>query len=108
MIKSIYPLLGGLLLTVSAMAQSAPDALMISNQQPSGTARTQALGGVSVGLGGDFSSAFSNPAGIGIFKTGEFLISGGLGMSSNTTSYLPKADPLDIKGSRTNFQVPNI
>ncbi|MBV8253425.1 MAG: outer membrane protein transport protein [Chitinophaga sp.] len=108
MIKSIYPLLGGLLLTVSAMAQSAPDALMISNQQPSGTARTQALGGVSVGLGGDFSSAFSNPAGIGIFKTGEFLISGGVGISSNTTSYLPKADPLDIKGSRTNFQVPNI
>ncbi|SHL65593.1 hypothetical protein SAMN05444266_104295 [Chitinophaga jiangningensis] len=108
MIKSIYPLLGGLFLSVSAMAQSAEQALLFTNQQPSGTARTQALGGVSVGLGGDFSSAFTNPAGIGIFKTGEFLISGGVATSKNSSSYLPMVDPLDVKGSKSNFQIPNI
>ncbi|NIG53936.1 OmpP1/FadL family transporter [Chitinophaga sp. Cy-1792] len=107
MIKSIYPLLGGLFLSVSAMAQTPSGALLLSNLDPVGTARTQALGGVSIGLGGDYSSAYSNPAGIGFFKTGEFLISAGVGITGNKTSYLPYADPQDTKGSRTNFQLPN-
>ncbi|WP_291912133.1 hypothetical protein [Chitinophaga sp. CB10] len=90
------------------MAQSAEQALLFTNQQPSGTARTQALGGVSVGLGGDFSSAFTNPAGIGIFKTGEFLISGSVATTKTSSSYLPMVDPRDVKGDKSNFQVPNI
>ncbi|WP_143309995.1 OmpP1/FadL family transporter [Chitinophaga vietnamensis] len=107
MIKRIYPLLGGLLFSVSAMAQSSSDALLLSNQQPSGTARTQALGGASVGLGGDYSSAYTNPAGIAMFKTGEFLISAGVGISNNKSSYLGNSS-LDNSGSRTNFQLPNV
>ncbi|MFB6454802.1 OmpP1/FadL family transporter [Chitinophaga sp. Hz27] len=90
------------------MAQTPSGALLFSNQDPVGTARTQALGGVSIGLGGDYSSAYSNPAGIGFFKTGEFLISGGVGITGNTSTYFPMAAPEDKKGSRTNFQVPNI
>jgi hypothetical protein len=107
MIKRIYPLLGGLFLSASAMAQSSNDALLYSTNQPFGTARTQALGGAGVGLGGDYSSAHINPAGIGIFKTGEFLVSAGLGINSNTSTYLGNGS-LDNKGNRTNFQMPSI
>lgn len=107
MIKRLYPLLGGLFISVTAVAQSSNDALLYSPMQPHGTARTQALGGAGIGLGGDYSSAHSNPAGIAMFKTGEFLISGGVGIANNTSTYL-KNGQLDNVGSRTNFQVPNI
>jgi folate-dependent tRNA-U54 methylase TrmFO/GidA len=42
MIKRLYPLLGGLFISVTAMAQSSNDALLYSPMQPHGTARTQA------------------------------------------------------------------
>lgn len=107
MIKRLYPLLGGLFISVTAMAQSSNDALLYSPMQPHGTARTQALGGTGVGLGGDYSSAHINPAGIAIFKTGEFHISGGVGISQFTANYLGN-NQLDNKGSRSNFQMPSI
>ncbi len=107
MIKRLYPLLGGIFLSVTAMAQSSNDALLYSPNQPFGTARAQALGGAGVGLGGDYSSAHTNPAGIGMFKTGEFLISAGLGITNNNSTYLGNGS-LDNKGNKTNFQIPSI
>lgn len=107
MIKRLYPLLGGLFISVTAMAQSSNDALLYSPMQPHGTARSQALGGAGVGLGGDYSSAHLNPAGIAIFKTGEFHISGGVGINQNTSNYLGNGQ-LDNKGNRSNFQLPSI
>ncbi|PSL46488.1 hypothetical protein CLV51_103467 [Chitinophaga niastensis] len=107
MIKRLYPLLGGLFISVTAMAQSSNDALLYSPNQPIGSARAQALGGAGVGLGGDYSSAHTNPAGIAMFKTGEFLISAGVGISGNTSMY-QNNNTADNKGSRTNFQLPNI
>ncbi|NSL87828.1 OmpP1/FadL family transporter [Chitinophaga solisilvae] len=107
MIKRIYPLLGGIFLSVSAIAQSSNDALLYSPNQPFGTARNQALGGAGVGLGGDYSAAHSNPAGIGMFKTGEFFISAGVGITNNNSNYLGN-NRLDNKGNKTNFQMPSI
>ncbi|MBS0031443.1 OmpP1/FadL family transporter [Chitinophaga sp. 22321] len=107
MIKRLYPLLGGLFISVTAMAQSSNDALLYSPMQPHGTARTQALGGTGVGLGGDYSSAHLNPAGIAIFKTGEFHISGGVAITQNISTYLGNGS-LDNKGNRSNFQLPSL
>lgn len=107
MIKRIYPLLGGLFLSVTAMAQSSNDALLYSPNQPFGTARAQSLGGAGIGLGGDYSSAHTNPAGIGMFKTGEVFISAGLGLTNNNSTYLGNGQ-LDNKGNKTNFQIPSI
>ncbi|RFS26240.1 hypothetical protein DVR12_00165 [Chitinophaga silvatica] len=105
--KRLLPLLGGLFLSVTAVAQSSNDALLYSPMQPLGTARTQALGGVGVGLGGDYSSAHLNPAGIGVFKTGEFMLSAGVGITNTTSNYLGN-NKLDNTGNKTNFQIPNI
>lgn len=96
-----------LLLSAAAHAQSAHDALRMSYLPPFGTARTQALGGAGVGLGGDYTSAHMNPAGIGMFKTGEFLFSMGVGITDNNSTYL-RNNSRDNTGNTTNFHIPNI
>jgi long-subunit fatty acid transport protein len=45
---------------------------------PSGSARHQAIGGAMGSLGGEITSTFVNPAGLGFYKTGEIVISPGL------------------------------
>jgi hypothetical protein len=62
----------------------AETALLFSRTRPGGSARIQALGGSQIALGGDYSSAGSNPAGLGMFNKSEFTFSTGL--TSNTTS----------------------
>jgi long-subunit fatty acid transport protein len=69
----------------SSHAQDFVDnALLFSRIQPGGSARIQALGGAQVSLGGDYSSALSNPAGLGMFNRSEITFS--LGLNDNTTS----------------------
>jgi len=48
------------------------EALLFSRTTPGGTARMQAIGGAQVALGGDISSAYSNPAGLGVFNKSQF------------------------------------
>lgn len=61
------------------MAQIPEDALRMSWNVPSGTARHQAIGGAMGSLGGDLTSLYVNPAGLGFFKTNEFVLSPGFG-----------------------------
>ncbi|HXO78052.1 MAG TPA: hypothetical protein VN824_22510, partial [Puia sp.] len=71
--KKYFPLLG-LFLCLQAKAQLPEDALRASWTTPSGTARQQAIGGAMGSLGGDLSSGFINPAGLGLYKTSEFVL----------------------------------
>ncbi|MBO9591713.1 MAG: aromatic hydrocarbon degradation protein [Niabella sp.] len=71
----------------TAVAQTPEDALRYSWQTGGGTARVQALGGASGSIGGEISTLFSNPGNLGFYKTGDLVISGGLNMLSNKTSY---------------------
>ena len=59
-------------------AQEPADALRYSWYTSSGTARQQAIGGAMGSLGGDISATFVNPAGIGFYKTGDFVLTPGL------------------------------
>ncbi len=65
----------------------AEAALMFSRTQPGGSARIQALGGAQISLGGDYSSAYSNPAGLGMFNRSEFTLSVGQRTSNTTSKY---------------------
>src|SRR5215210_1015428 len=56
-------------------AQTPEDALRLSWTTPSGTARNQAIGGAMGSLGGEITSTFVNPAGLGFYKNAEFVIS---------------------------------
>jgi hypothetical protein len=57
-----------ILFAMQTIAQEPADALRYSYLTPSGSARNQAIGGAAVGLGGDITNTFLNPAGIGILK----------------------------------------
>lgn len=76
------------LLTSSIQAQLPEDALRMSYFRPSGTARVQAIGGAIGSLGGDITSNYVNPAGLGFFKTSEVLFSPGWAFSTSNTNYL--------------------
>lgn len=77
-----------LLSFLSASAQNyAESALQFSRTKPSGSARILGLGGSQTALGGDYSSALSNPAGLGMYNRGEFTFSLGYTDHQTTASY---------------------
>ncbi len=63
-------------------------ARIMSQQDVSGTARIQAIGGVKTALGGDISAISGNPAGLGFYNSSEFAISPGYNFINNNSSYL--------------------
>jgi hypothetical protein len=72
-----------------ACAQSyAETALLFSRTRPGGSARIQALGGSQIALGGDFSSAASNPAGLGMYNRSEFTFTPALNFQTISSDYL--------------------
>lgn len=69
------------------IAQTPEDALRYSWQPASGTARSQAIGNANGAIGGEISTMFSNPANMGFYKTGDFVISAGANIMGNNTTY---------------------
>src|ERR1700759_4129763 len=78
----------GVSLCLQVKAQLPEDALRASWTIPSGTARSQAIGGAIGSLGGDITSAFVNPAGLGVYKTNEFVLTPGWRFLTDKGSYL--------------------
>ncbi len=86
----------GLMATLQPIfAQLPEDALRMSWNIPSGTARQQAIGGAMSSLGGEISSVFVNPAGLGLYKTGELVLSPGLSLLNNKGSFLGSTTKAD-------------
>ncbi len=77
------------------IAQSAIDALQISQTDFRGTARYMGMGGAFTALGGDLSAVTQNPAGIGIYRRNEigatadlsFVTSSSSGFNNNKTNF---------------------
>lgn len=67
-----------LALPIMVQAQMTSDVLLISEQAHFTTARSLGVAGAMGALGGDMSSMFNNPAGLGIYRSSEFQISPGL------------------------------
>lgn len=78
--------------TASLYAQDPTDALRYSWTVSSGTARQQAVGGAMTSLGGDLSATFVNPAGLGFYKTGDFVLSPGLNNWRNKATYYGRTE----------------
>ena len=72
----------------SAFAQIAEDALLISRSLPVGTARFQGLGGAGVALGGDISSAYLNPAGLGFYNRSQAILTPSFTNVNSDTRFL--------------------
>ena len=78
-------LLSAVLVTLmgSVMAQDVYDVARIASNDLSGTARFIGMGGAMGALGGDITTASTNPAGLGIFRSRDVSISGGTLMLAN-------------------------
>lgn len=87
-IKHFAPLALALLTPAAGvLAQDYNDALRLSMQMPQGTARSIGFGSALGSVGGDFTSLSVNPAGIGIYRRGEFSFSPSLHFGDNDFTY---------------------
>lgn len=101
----IYLTAIALLNFVAAHAQDYTEsALLFTRTQPAGSARILGLGGSQTALGGDFSSALSNPAGLGMFNRSEFTLSLGLTDHQSSANYLGTHS----EDNRSVFNIPGI
>jgi hypothetical protein len=83
----IYLLLTFLFISSFAIAQVPEDAIRYSFYPQSGTARNTAIGGVMGSLGGDINATFVNPAGLGFYKTNEFVITPAFTLNNNKAKF---------------------
>ena len=87
MIRFVYALLLVCILPNIGYSQTPEDALRLGWYTQQGSARAMAIGGTIGTLGGEISSLFVNPAGIGLYKNREFVISPNLRFHENELSY---------------------
>lgn len=90
---------------LNAFAQDFIDnALLFSRTRPGGSARIQALGGAQTSLGGDYSSGFSNPAGLGMFNRSEITITPSVNFTKVSSDYLGST----TDDSKLGFSIPGL
>ena len=85
-----FLLIFSLLFCLKTFAQVPEDAIRYSWQPLNGSARFMATGGVMGSLGGEITAAYVNPAGLGLFKTGEFVFSPYYKQTKNKTNFISK------------------
>ncbi|HET6557616.1 MAG TPA: outer membrane protein transport protein [Prolixibacteraceae bacterium] len=93
-----------LLMAFGAYSQDLTDALRYSNYHMSGTARSAAMGNAFGALGGDFSSLSINPAGAGVYRSGEFTLTPSFGQTTIKGIYLGNT----IEESEYNLSFDNL
>lgn len=80
----------GLLLGVGVVSAQdySGDVFRFSNQPITGTARFQGLGGNHAALGGDASTVFGNPAGLGFYNRSEISLSPGVNLLKVESNFI--------------------
>src|SRR5258708_11980230 len=104
-VKVVLAITGFVLLSANkVLSQSyAEEALLISRIRPGGSARVQGMGGVQNALGGDISSAYYNPAGLGMFNHSDFSFTPAYAIANSSSSYLGNSST----ENKTNLVLPN-
>ena len=86
--KRLLTGLAGILFFFSySFGQDEVDALRYSQNHIIGTARSAAMAGAFGALGADFSALSTNPAGIGMYRSSEFIITPQLYFSNTGATY---------------------
>jgi len=73
---------------VGAGAQTVYDATNIAQKELNGTARFVGMGGAMGALGGDISTIGTNPAGIGIYRSNDAMLTFGYSMTGTESNYV--------------------
>lgn len=101
--KTILTIASFLLITF-VNAQNEIDALRYSRLLHGGTARYFAMGGAFSTLGADFSVLSTNPAGIGVYRSSELVISPAFNFAKSEATYLNSTgDDIKYNLNITNF-----
>lgn len=87
MTKRIFLATGILLGPLALSAQNEIDAYRLSQQASTSTALSLGMGGVGGSMGGDFNSLSINPAGIGVYRSGEISITPSIRINQVTTNF---------------------
>lgn len=100
---------------VCSYAQTAYDALLFSENNYEGTARTVAMGNAFTALGGDLGSVTINPAGSAVAGYSQVTLTPALTISTSTTKgvspYTDGSLPYfekEMRSSITRFSMPNL
>lgn len=103
------------LAAVALQAQTAYDALMFSENNYEGTARSVAMGNAFTALGGDLGAVTINPAGSAVAGYSQITITPSLTFSSNTAKGVsPYADgslpyfQREMRSRMATFDLPNV
>ena len=99
----------------AAQAQTIYDALLFSERNYEGTARSVAMGNAFTALGGDLGSIVLNPAGSAVAGYSQFSITPSLSFTANTTHGVLPPDNNGIlpyfektyRNRTTGFSIPN-
>jgi hypothetical protein len=78
------------LLTLSSLhlvAQNPSEVINYSYYPQNGTARNLAIGGAMGSLGGDITATYVNPAGLGFYRTQEFVLTPGLYVNTTKSNF---------------------
>ncbi|HVT86359.1 MAG TPA: hypothetical protein VHD35_14240 [Chitinophagaceae bacterium] len=97
--KKIFFIITIVASSLQIVAQEPADALRYSWYISGGTAREKAIGGAMGSLGGDLSATFVNPAGLGFYKTGDFVLTPAFNLLNNKASYFSHSE----KDNKNNF-----
>lgn len=93
-----------LLIVVGANAQTMYDAAQMGNKDLNGTARFVGMGGAMGALGGDISTIGTNPAGIGIYRSNDFMTSFGFSSYGTKSTFGSSTFNSDkVRGSFDNI-----
>src|SRR5215210_1816298 len=85
----------------AAICQLPEDVLKYSYFPQHGSARTLAIGGAMGSLGGDINALFVNPAGLGLYKTRELILSPGFMFNNNKADFRGT----DTKSNKSGFDI---
>ena len=102
-ILSIF-VIAGIVSSTSAFAQNEIDALRYGQQTSIATARSIGLGGAGGSYGGDFSSLSINPAGLGVYRSSELMITPTLRFNNLHSTYLDNS----VDRNNSKFSVNNL
>lgn len=91
-------------LSPSLHAQDEMDIYRYSQTMVQGTARSLGFGGALGSIGGDFSTLSVNPAGIGIYRSSEFMFSPSLKFLSQESQYGGQ----QVGSSNARFNINNL
>lgn len=86
---------------LTSMCQLPEDVLRYSYFPQHGSARNMAIGGAMGSLGGDINALYVNPAGLGLYKTRELVLSPGVIFNSNKANFRGT----DTKSNKSGFDL---